>query len=131
VCPFSAQQSFGCPTSLPRVTNNRSDRKSLSPVTNAQCTREQLSTKLSPGEYAHGSDNHSTTTNLSPRETAHGLSTRLFDNETLDYNPTTPYKLLCADKVIIGFSIQSDPLLLTRACNMNNNAINNNPPKIH
>jgi hypothetical protein len=36
----------------------------------------------------------------------------------LDYSSRTPYKLLCVDKVTIVFSIQSDPLLLTRAFNM-------------
>jgi hypothetical protein len=43
-----------------------------------------------------------------------GLTTRLFDKKTLITTPATPYKLLCADKVIIILSIQSDPLLHTR-----------------
>jgi hypothetical protein len=37
--------------------NNRPDRKSQSPVTNAQHTREQFLENLSPGENAHGPDN--------------------------------------------------------------------------
>jgi hypothetical protein len=43
-----------------------------------------------------------------------GLTTRLFDRKTLITAPTTNYKLLFVDTIIIGFSIQSNPLLLTR-----------------
>jgi hypothetical protein len=61
-----------------------------------------------------GLKNHFTMENLSPRETDHGLSTCILDSN-FDYIPSTPYKLLCADKVIIGFSIQFDRLLFMRA----------------
>jgi len=124
--PLSSHQSFGYPTSLPRGTCNRLYRKSLSAATNAQHTREQFLAKLSPRDFSSGSSNHSTTTNLSPKEISHGPSTRFFDNETLNATPTTPYKLIVADKVIIEFFIQFDPLLFTRDFHMNNKTT---PPK--
>jgi hypothetical protein len=134
VCLFSTQQSFDRPTSLSRVTNNRPNMKSLSPTTNAQLPTEQFSTILSAREYAPGSDNHFSIANLSPRETTHGLSTRLL-NSKLGLQHSTPYKILCANKVIIIFSIQSDPLLLMRAYNINSSSgqMDNSPntPIIH
>jgi hypothetical protein len=95
------------------VTRNKMDSNYLSPGTNPQCTREQFSAILSPREYAHGFDKQFSTANLSPRETSHGLLTCLLDSN-YDYIPSTPYKIICVDKVIIGFSIQFDPLFLTR-----------------
>jgi hypothetical protein len=74
VCPFFTQQCFNCPTSLPKVSNNRLDMKSLSPTTNVHHTIEQFSAILSPREYAHKIYNLFATTNLSPRETARSLS---------------------------------------------------------
>jgi hypothetical protein len=62
-----------------------------------------------------GLTTHFSTSNLSPRETSHGPENLISLTINSDYIPTTPYKLLCADKVIIIFSIQSDPLLLMRA----------------
>jgi hypothetical protein len=57
VCPFSAQQSFGCPTSFLGF-NNRPDRKSQSPVAAVWHLQEINSQQFSHLErISHGPDN--------------------------------------------------------------------------
>jgi hypothetical protein len=83
VCPFSAQQSLDFPTSLPGL-QQQVDKKSQSPVTNSQHTREQFLENLSPGENAHGPDNPPLRQQISHLERMlTGLTTHLFDNKYL------------------------------------------------
>jgi hypothetical protein len=64
------------------------DRKSLSRAIDAQHTREQFSTKLSLGEYAHGLDNPLPQQLIShPERLLTGLTTRLFDRKTMITTP--------------------------------------------
>jgi hypothetical protein len=84
VFPFSSQQSLSCPTSLSGLLDNRSDMKSMSPETNAQRTREQFPTKLSPGEYAHGLGNLLLQQQIShPERLLTGLTTLFFNKKYL------------------------------------------------
>jgi hypothetical protein len=66
--------------------NNRPDRKSQSPVTNAQCTKEQFLAKLSPGKNAHRPYNSLLRHQISHLERMlTSLTTRFFDNKSLNW----------------------------------------------
>jgi hypothetical protein len=56
VCPFSAQQSFGCPTSLLGL-QNRLDKKSQIPIAIYQCAKEQFPVVSHPKKTIHEPDN--------------------------------------------------------------------------
>jgi hypothetical protein len=64
--------------------NNRSERKSQSLVTNAQCTKEQFLANFSPGENAHGPDNSPLQQKISHLDRMlMGLTIFLFDKNSL------------------------------------------------
>jgi hypothetical protein len=75
---------------------------------------EQFPTKISPGKYAHGSDNPPLQQQMShPERLLTCLTTRLFNNITLN----TKYKSLAnfsANNVIVRFYKQSDPLCMPK-----------------
>jgi hypothetical protein len=67
-----------------KVTSNRTNKKSLSPTTNAQHTREKILANLSPEEYAHGAEKQPLQQQISHLERLlTGLKTRLFNNKSL------------------------------------------------
>jgi hypothetical protein len=77
-------------------SRNRSDKKSLSPATNAQITREQFPAKLLLGDNSHGIHNPSLQKQISDQERLlTGLTTHLFNSKSYVKKHENPYNIFC------------------------------------
>jgi hypothetical protein len=73
---------------------NKSDRKSHSLATNAQCTREKFQAKISPRENAHGPNNPLLQHQISHLERMlHGPDNPPLQQQNFGYNIENPFTI--------------------------------------